>query len=144
MNNNANASPLLSTSPRRRALVQMYEIVTASSAANCNWTSGTGSGSSSSASNNMNMNMNMNMNTNMNMIVSDLRPLLLLMDIGSCASAEKHCKVNCVTGKRTVVITVSVQYVCILLFVLLRRLLIYCVLVLVLLNSYHHITSING
>ena len=32
------------------------------------------------------------------MIVSDLRPLLLLMDIGSCASAEKHCKVNCVTA----------------------------------------------
>jgi hypothetical protein len=88
------------------------------------------------------------MNTNMNiMIVSDLRPLLLLMDIGSCASAEKHCKVNCVTGKRTVVITVSVQYVCILLFVLLlRRLLIYCVFIIIIIIIFLVLAnnSING
>ena len=31
------------------------------------------------------------------LLVSDLRPLLLLMDIGSCASAEKHTRVQCVT-----------------------------------------------
>jgi len=30
--------------------------------------------------------------------VDDLRPLLLMMDIGSCASAEKHTGVNCVTA----------------------------------------------
>jgi len=28
----------------------------------------------------------------------DIRPLLLMMDIGSCASAEKHTRVNCVTA----------------------------------------------
>ena len=93
--NNCDASspstPSTSTSPRGRALVQMFEIVTAS-----NWTG------SYQKKNNSNSNLkysnSKSSNRNMNMIVSDLRPLLLLMDIGSCASAEKHCKVNCVTA----------------------------------------------
>ena len=81
-----------SSSPRGRALVQMFEIVTAS-----NWTgSYVQQKNSNSKSNLSNSNLS-NSNRDM-MIVSDLRPLLLLMDIGSCASAEKHCKINCVTA----------------------------------------------
>ena len=59
-----------SSTARDRAFVKMFEIVDAS-----RWTG-----------------------DNTNAEINDLRPLLLLMDIGSCASAEKHTGVNCVTA----------------------------------------------
>ena len=68
------------TSARGRALVRMFEPVTAS-----HWTAPSSQSHSNSHSHS-------------NLMVTDLRPLLLLMDIGSCASAEKHTHVNCVTA----------------------------------------------
>lgn len=59
-------------SARDRALVRMFETVNAS-----HWTS---AGSLAHGE------------------VDDLQPLLRLMDIGSCASAEKHTGVNCVVS----------------------------------------------
>ena len=58
-----------SATARDRAFVKMFEIVDASS-----WT------------------------YDKDGAIDDLRPLLLMMDIGSCASAEKHTSVNCVTA----------------------------------------------
>ncbi len=58
-----------SETARGKAFVKMFEIVDASS-----WTYDANGG------------------------IDDLRPLLLMMDIGSCASAEKHTGVNCVTA----------------------------------------------
>mmetsp|Transcript_23371 Transcript_23371/g.55321 ORF Transcript_23371/g.55321 Transcript_23371/m.55321 type:complete len:781 (-) Transcript_23371:590-2932(-) len=67
----ADAAPMsMSTSTRGDAFVKIFEIVDAS-----RWTS-----------------------DRRTLAVTDLRPLLLMMDIGSCASAEKHTKVQCVTA----------------------------------------------
>ena len=64
-------TPTTPASTRDRAFVKMFEIVDASSWTTC------GKGI---------------------MEIDDLRPLLWMMDIGSCASAEKHTSVNCVTA----------------------------------------------
>mmetsp|Transcript_2689 Transcript_2689/g.5488 ORF Transcript_2689/g.5488 Transcript_2689/m.5488 type:complete len:194 (-) Transcript_2689:1192-1773(-) len=69
-----NQRPPSPVSSRERALVRMFETVTAS-----HYTNG-------------------NDDDDDDAEVDDLRPLLLMMDIGSCASAEKHTGVNCVTA----------------------------------------------